>query len=280
MNKVCIVFLVMLALSSYSCLVAVYDSPGSPGLFPVDTFHREIPLERGGTLSLENGSGDIRIQGWDREEVDVRGKQWTSLPRGTRMYPFPWRFSPPDVDIDRFENFVRIRASGVEGERGSGAVDFDIRVPRLINLKDILAGRSDIRILDLCGEAYVQVDRGEVEVENFSGSLTAWIGEGFLRAALVDLREEDDISLSVEDGDIALYLAEDIRATVRVSVPNGKVLNEFRTVELDKEEEGAFQLGGEGGVSVYLTALNGDVEIHPMRMEEMRSGGRNADGRT
>ena len=97
-----------------SCVIAVveYSDEGIPVL---DKFQRVIPLDFGGTLSLENIKGDIEISGWDREEVEVYAEKMFPRSLKKRVHIFRRRISTPKIDIDKFEDFIKIKTLEEEG---------------------------------------------------------------------------------------------------------------------------------------------------------------------
>ena len=63
-----------------SCIITVIDSSGSSAGRWSEEFHKVIPLDSGGTLALENINGDIEIQGWEMEEVEIYAEKKRTAP--------------------------------------------------------------------------------------------------------------------------------------------------------------------------------------------------------
>jgi hypothetical protein len=264
MKKAFLFMFILTALLFCSCFYIRVDYAALRGMAPMGEFHKVVPLTPGGTLSLENINGNIEIRGWEKEEVAVYAEKMFHLPDRPKIFVYPKRAIAPQIDFDKFENFVKIRTRDVSKENEESAVDYYIDVPHSINLKDILAQRGNIKISDLYGDVYVDLTSGDIVIENFSGSLTASVMSGSVDVSLYDLREADEIILTTSEGDVTISLEENVQAHLEVSVPNGEVISEF---EIEKPTDAGkldLQLG-EDGAHISLTALNGDIRINRIK---------------
>ncbi len=253
--------LILVFVFSISCVVALVDYPGISPRYPTEQFQKSIPLKSGGTLSLINGDGPIEIFGWDREEVEIFAE--TVLPgwQERRIRVFSRGHFRPRVDVDTFEDFVKIRTRLSSDETVRQEVRYELNVPQSIFLKEVVGRRGDIRIADLYGEAFIELEEGEVRVENFSGSLTASVVRGSVILELYDLRVEDEIMVTAEDGDITVYLQPEVEARVEARAPNGNISSEFDLRLPLPAKEVSGQIKGEKGAFLSLNASSGDIQI-------------------
>ncbi len=127
-----------------------------------------------------------------------------------------------------------------------------------------MARRGDIIISDLYGETFIELEQGEIQVDNFSGSLHVSLGVGSVETSLMDLRKEDEIRISVEEGDIIIYLQKDVRAHIEASTLEGKVTNEFNPDEEPSTNRISFHIGEEGAY-ISLSAAKGNILIKKFR---------------
>lgn len=272
MRKLFTIMVVAAALSLCSCFYIRVDYAALDGMAPMGEFHEVVPFMPGGTLSLENINGNIEIRGWEKEEVEVYAKKMFRLPDRTKFYVFPKRDIDPRIEFDQFENFLKIRTMESSKENQERIVDFYLDVPHSINLRDIIAQKGDILVSDLYGDVYVDLADGNIVIENYSGSLTASVIFGSVSGSFYDLRQEDEIIITVSEGDITVYLEENAPARLEASVPKGEVFSDFETEK--SSEAGKFELElGEDGAFLSLTALNGDVKIRQIKADEMIQGG-------
>ncbi len=231
-----------------SCLVAVVDEQNVEGLPLSREFHKVLTQEPGGTVDLANRNGDITISGWEKNEVDITAREVWNQPqkRGIRFYGIGR--ARPDVQVDQSEDKIKIWAEEPGAEKDSIGLNYDLFVPHSIDLKTISNRRGRVRISDLYGTVVLNLDEGQAELENYSGSLDASVTRGSVDAEILDLRAEDVVKITVREGDITLYLQPDAGARIEATVPNG-------TLDSD------FDLKAEQGARVTLTALNGNIRI-------------------
>ncbi len=251
--------LITIAVFSGACIVAVVDYSGS------EEFHRTVPFPSGGTMSLFNFDGDIEISGWDSDEVEVYAEKWTPRLKRRRIYLFRREGLAPKIAFRHFDDFLEIRTRAAQRKEEETAVDYSINVPHSVNLKNIMARDGNVSISDLYGNVFLQLRRGEIEVENYSGSLTASVIEGSITASFYDLREEDDISLTTREGDVIVYLQPGGNANVMASFPNGDFFSEFGLSEPKEDNKASVQIGEGEGASLRLTALNGNIHLREIR---------------
>ena len=272
MRKLLTIMVITAVLSLCSCFYIRVEYAALEGMAPMGEFHEVVPFMPGGTLSLENFNGSIEIRGWEKEEVEVYAKKMFRLPDRTRFYVFPKRDVDPRIEFDIFENFLKIRTAETSKENQESRVDFYIDVPHAINLRDIITQKGDILVSDLYGDVYVDLTDGNIVIENYSGSLTASVVFGSVSGSFYDLRQEDEIIITVSEGDITVYLEENAQAHLEASVPNGEIFCDFEAEKSSEAEKFVLDLG-EDGAFLSLTALNGDVKIRQIKTDETIQGG-------
>jgi hypothetical protein len=91
--------------------------------------------------------------------------------------------------------------------------------------------------------------------------MDASVIKGSVQACLYDVREEDVISVHVQEGDITLFLEKSINASIKAYFPEGEFSSEFDLTETKEKEKEIDMKLGSGGASIYLTALNGHISI-------------------
>lgn len=243
-----------------SCIIAIYDYPGSTAFQPFEEFQRFFPFPPGGTLSIQNMDGNIEITGWEEHECEVYAERRIPHTRERRLRILNFNNYIPKIDIDSFENFIRIQTIPAPAEDASNVVDYFIRVPEAVILKGIINRRGDIVIADLYGEVYAETQKGDVIVDNYSGSLHVSVEKGNVEVRLFDLRKEDVIILSTTQGQITLYLQPEVSARLEMFAPNGKINNEFSPENSSELNKSSIELM-EGDTWISVTTENGNITI-------------------
>lgn len=255
-----------------------------------------VELRRGDRVLVTNLSGDVSVEGWDRDELQVSGQD-----------------GRPGLSARRVESGVQLSPDGLRGSRRS--VDVTIRVPRWAELEisglsldltvrdvdgELRVGnvRGEIRILDVGGFVDVRSLEGEISVEDaraglrassqaddvvarrISGPVEVHSGSGDV--LLEDIRSESvraetqdgDVSFSgavsergsygffVHDGDAMIALPASVAASVGVSTFDGEFRSEFPVVvqRFTGGREFDFELGG-GGARVEIQVFDGEIRL-------------------
>ena len=251
----------VLAFSSSACVIAVVDRSSEGQSRPIHSeYHKSLDLESGGVINLENSNGDIEISGWTEDRVDVTAYRRRDLPSKAGLYFWGNRFSPADIQMKRTGEAIRIKTKEEGYEEDGSIVHYILKVPRSVRLDRISNGRGNILISDVYGQAVVNAKEGRVGIENYSGSLEVRLERGSVEAEVLDLRPVDSVRISVDRGDIVIYLEPGIAARFSLEAPSGNISSE---IDLNQPlpARKVSSTTGDGGVSLELTALQGDIKI-------------------
>jgi DUF4097 and DUF4098 domain-containing protein YvlB len=240
---------------------------------PVSAARREIdetrPAARDGEVTVEVLAGDVRVQGWDREEVRLTGF---------------YDDESAELHIDAEGGDVSIVVDVLEGKHDShgGDVELELRVPAGGRL-EVEAISGDISVSGLRGEASIEAISGdidvagelrELQVECISGDLNVQASPSLQRADLStvsgDIRVEGPIRagrLSIEavNGDITVALGPASSARFEVETFSGDIKNEIgpkpeRTSEHLPSKALSFSYG-DGQARVSIETFEGSVHL-------------------
>jgi hypothetical protein len=235
------------------------DESGRP---EQSTFQRIIPLEPGGTVSIENPAGDVDIRGWERKDVQISADDVWGRPSAPSGWFPGWRASEnADVRVDTIENFIKITTRSSGREDVVRPVRFWLDVPRSVNLKDIRVGEGNVRIGDIYGRVRVDLDAGNVAVDNYSGSLDVSVGRGFVDAEILDARPEDETKITVREGDVTLFLQPEANMALEIAAERGEIVSEFDLGQPMPAKKISARIGTPAGASVSVTVLDGSVRL-------------------
>lgn len=222
-------------------------------------FRETLDLRKGGTLSLENDFGNVEIAGWDRDTVDIAAAAAVASTGGIARTS-SYRRYVPDVEVRETGGGLMVRTRTFEGTGTPPAVDYRVRVPDSVVLTGIRLSEGDLTVSDVFGKLEASVDQGDLLVKNFSGAVDVTVGTGDADVEVLDLREEDAITITCRRGNIVLRLESGVGAIVEADAPRGRVRSDF---DLGVELPAPTVKGwiGEGGPNIILRAPNGRVEI-------------------
>jgi len=254
-----------LALGAAACIIPVYvDDPGGFPRSAPPMFTRTVALERGGAIALENPVGDVEIYGWDRNEVEVSAEAGWGRAWERRIGLYGSGGTVPAIDVEKTANLVRIKPRDGRDDAESRSLRFILNVPRAVDLETVRVTRGRISIGDLFGKARLDLDEGDVRVENYSGSLEVMVRSGSVDAELLDLRSEDEVRITCRRGPVTVFLESKADAKVDLGAPNGRIASDFDLKTATGEKTISTVLG-RGGATIRLTALEGNVSLRKVK---------------
>jgi len=247
---------------SLSCVIAVVDSrnPEGPSV-SLGRAAKSFPFRSGGSLSLENSFGNIQIEGWEREEIEIMVEEELEFPSSPRFYFLGGERSTPKIWAEGDEEELTIQIPG-PGKKSEGSrFHCRLRVPQSVVLREIRTSVGEIRISGVYGSAGIRGDEGYIVVRNFSGPLLISLGRGDVEAEILDLRPEDEVHIEVGEGDIALFLEPAVAAEIAVETPAGRVIEDFEGIPPFEPPSLRAKLGEGEGAKVVLVARSGNIRI-------------------
>ncbi len=221
-----------------------------------EPFSRTVPLSANGSFSIENINGQISIEAWERDEVEIQA---------VRKAPDAETLERVQVDIDASPNSVSVETE-FKGRANGASVDYRIRAPRGARL-EIEAVNGAIRVLNPSGEVDAESVNGSIEIGDASGPVSAESVNGNVEVGYVRLAEGAHDYEAV-NGAITLLLPGTVSGDFDAETVNGDITSDF-PLEVRKAKYGPQRSLegrlGQGGPQVTLETVNGPIEL--------RSGG-------
>lgn len=242
-----------------SCVMVVRERPGSGELQLPGEYHETYSFEPGGTISIDNGDGAIVVSGWKSNEVEIRATRRERDGEHIRVYAM--KDALPDVRVDQDGGSLDIRTERQDGGDESSVVDYALNVPDSVSFGNIRTGRGDIRISDIYGSVGLEIEEGDLHIENFSGSLRAALDRGSVDAEVLDLRPDDEVRVTVQQGDIVLRLEVSSSVTIEADAPNGTITSDLDLGPNLPATKLSARLGGDRGAVIILSAPSGNIRI-------------------
>jgi len=235
-------------------------------------FRKSYPFSPGGKVAVKNVNGNISVEPWDRDSVEVFAEIEVKARSRREAEEFM-----DEVEIliddqhDRLliePDYPKIRGGDsfwdwiFGGKKPRVKVQFWIRVPAKtdLNLKSV-NGRVEVR--DVEGRAKLETTNGQIEAEGMRGSVDARTTNGGIRVELAELDPDDEMTFRTTNGGIKLYLPEDVQVDIEASTVNGGISTDFPL-----EVNGKFnrklvkgRINGGGGL-IDLHTVNGSIRIY------------------
>ena len=251
-----------------------------------ETFQKTYALKSGGQVSLDNVNGGVKIEAWDKNEVQVVAEKRVKAGKADVAKQY---MSQIKIDVTQAAGGLKIvtklpkRNNGLFdwmfGKSVSAQVEYKLRVPRsvVLEVENVNGGinvvgtrgraslatvNGGIDVLRAQGKLTLRTINGGLGVTDSAGTVDAETTNGGIDVALNDVPDGADLSFETTNGGVTVRLPRDIRVSLDAATSNGRVDSDF-------EVEGNGQpsrrrLAGDingGGGKLVVRSTNGSVEI-------------------
>jgi hypothetical protein len=213
------------------------------------------PLSPGSRLAVENVHGSIRVEGWDRAEVEVAVTKTLIAPDA----------HPEDVviSVEQGEGELRLRTMYTVPLPLPARVDYRLRVPRQVNLKGLRTLEGNITVRNIEGSVDARSLRGDIDQANISGAVEARTISGNIAVSLRALPEAATrLSLETANGSLFLRLPPGANADLEMSTTAGRIEGNLPRAASLTPGDGALRTRlGRGGTPVRLRTIRGNIRV-------------------
>jgi len=260
---------------------------------PLDTI---VEMRRGDRVVVENLSGDLVVEGWSRDQIEIVTDDRDARLRVTRRGSVV-EVGPDEGRRRRRSVDVRIRMP-VWADLEVGGLSLDITVRGVDGALDVGSVSGDIFVRDAAGRVEVRSIDGEIRVENARGGVRASsqsddvsvigvsgpvevhsgsgdivlddVDSGSVRAETQDgdilydgdIEDGGSYGFFVHDGDAVIAVPESMDARISVSTFDGEFESEFPVVvqRFTGGREFEFVLGA-GRAHVQIEVFDGEIRL-------------------
>lgn len=226
-----------------------------PGFSANQTFLKTYPLNSGGSFVLENVNGSVRVEGWSRDEVEVRAvKSSLSDPRELERVK---------IDVLAEPGQVAVRTRYPEGQGVEVAVEYIVHVPYRVLLGSIGTVNGSVVVRGVQGGGELRSVNGDVEVFDSSGRFSARTTNGDLHLELHQLMDGGPMDIETVNGSVLLGLPSDAQADLKILSMNGDFSSELPVVSTSGTTAlRAFRARlGSGGGQISVRTVNGQIRL-------------------
>ena len=238
-----------------------------------EDFKKTLPLKKGGTFSLMNVNGNVTIETWTREEVEIQAEKAV---RGQRE-----NLDRIKIEIEAGPTSVVVDTVFPKIPRFRGRVTYEIKVPEDMDLEMIKSVNGNVRISGPFGDVKARTTNGSIRLQDASGQIFCSTTNGNIDA--VDIRGdilarstngslhleiasvEGEITATTTNGSITLdVLSGNVDADLEARTTNGHISLDFPVTipagwsSSKRRIEGKL---GNGGPQISLKTTNGSVRI-------------------
>lgn len=232
--------------------------------FPVSReITKVMPLRPDGSVEINNVNGTVRIEGWDREEVEVRAVKTT-----------PEKESALDqvaIEIESSADAVSISTHYPQDEGVEVAVDYLIHVPRHAQLNRVNTVNGTVRVVNSDGIGDLHTVNGNIEVYEGAGNVHAQTTNGNVYLELKHPADSRGVSANTTNGSVLLAVPADLPAELEARCMNGNFSSELPMVVRGAGQPRVIhgRLGATSTATsaapIHLGTVNGTIRIIALR---------------
>ena len=245
----------------------IFSAPASFAGEPI--FQHSYPLTAGGSFLLENVNGSVQVEGWDRNEVEVRAVKMTERNEDDA--------DGVKIDVENDPGQVAVRTHYPQGQSGEIAVEYHVYVPSRVLLSGVGTVNGSVSVSGVDGSGDLRSVNGNVEVLNSSGRFSAKTTNGNLRLELRRLSEGAPMDIETVNGSVTLGLPSDAHADLDVLNMNGNFSSDLPiTAKAGSPSGRVFRATlGTGGSEILVRTVNGGIHLF---LEAPRASGSRQQG--
>lgn len=217
---------------------------------------REVTLADRELIAVDGGrNGGIRVQGWDRNEIQLVARVWARDrdEDGARALV---------EEIEIVTDGREIRAEGPSTRRRqSWGVSFRLMVPHDSNLS-LEAHNGGISIADVTGEIRFNTRNGGVSLEGVGGDVRGETRNGGLDVSLTGEHWQGrGLDVETRNGGLDIEVPEGYSADFETGTRNGGMSIDFPIMVQGRIGRTLETTLGDGGPPVRIKTTNGGVRI-------------------
>ncbi|GEM_PF-3723537 len=234
-NRLLLVLCAMLTFANAGCMIGEHVQAE-------EDFRQQAPLAPGGSITVENGRGDVRFQGSDSAGLSVEAHKYFE---GSEFDRERWmRDTKIRVEGDEHHRFVKVEYPvgfhwGFWGE--NHGVNLIVRVPHQVSA-DLKDNRGRVTVSDIAGRLEVASDRGDVDISNLDGELRVRGDRGNLNVRDSFIR--NGVRVTLDRGSVDMYLKqfagdsdlEVSRGNLNITIPQSSAF----TVDAERSRRSSF----------------------------------------
>lgn len=219
---------------------------------------RTYPMRPDAAFELSNVNGTVRIEGWDKNEIEIRAVKTT--PEKESLLDLV------DIDVDAKPDAVSISTRYPQEEGVEVAVDYVIHVPRGAQLNHVNNINGTLRIFSAESIGELHTVNGNIEVYESSGNVHAHTTNGNVYVELKHPTDARGASVETTNGSVLLAIPADLPADLEARCMNGSFSSDLPLVIKGADQPRTVHGRlGRGGTPIHLGTVNGTIHVVALR---------------
>ncbi len=237
-----------------------------------DVYKKQISIREGDLVSVFNTNGDINVESWDLNRVEIIADKKTQAPNLADARSL---MEALKINVDYSNNEITIKTIHPTDKNrhggffswlfcsggGNSSVRYIIKVPKNIYL-NLHSTNGNISVKRCNGKMRLETTNGNIFSDDISGAVRCSSINGSIKIYFKKTDSDEDMEFKTTNGNINLYLPQDINASILARTMNGKIRCNLPMTNIyeksDTKLEGVFN---NGGPHFVVKATNGNIDI-------------------
>ena len=242
----------------FAALIAMILAPSAyavSGGNVTEEFHKTVPLNANGRVSLENVNGNVDITGWDKNEVQIDA---------VKSARDQQRLDEAKIEVEGSGDAVHVRTRYPEGRTNDNpaSVHYMVHVPAGAQLDKINLVNGSLDVAQVHGEVTANLVNGKLRAHDLAARAELSTVNGSSEVSYRNLANVSQVKISAVNGNINLILPASTNADVSASSVSGNIKSDF-PITVESGFVGHHLNGklGSGGTRIELSNVNGSTHI-------------------
>ena len=235
---------------------------------PEKEFKKNLAVPPDAIVSVHNVNGDINIESWDKNEINIYAKIGASSDEALNNVEIKVIQTGNHLEISTkygedqehdFWSFIKNITKHL-GHMGHTNIDYWIKAPLKTNFDKIESVNGDVNVKKISGEVSAETVNGSIEFSELNSRIAAETVNGSIIISVNGLG--GDIDCETVNGSIKVYIPGGSNAHLIAENVNGSIKSDFAVTINErithKKLEGDV---GQFGKTVKLETVNGSIYL-------------------
>ncbi len=217
-------------------------------------FHKTYLISAGGQIRIRNISGNVRVQGYNGENIIVDGYK---VGRDKDLV---------SVVDDSGGNSIDVHLRYPQHGPSNASVNFDVKVPQSVeyNFEEVSSISGNVSVQDVKGRMRARSISGNVDVKGMSGLVSAESTSGNVYVEITNVSGSGEMKFWSISGDVSVKAPKSLNADVEMQTISGSLRTDF-PIEVHEPRYGPGRSArgriGNGSNNIRINSVSGRVSL-------------------
>ncbi len=208
-----------------------------------------------GQFELTNLNGDIKIEGWDKPQAEVKVTKHGGTPDEREAV---------EIKLQQAGDHLSL-STAPDGQGNIEDVVYEVKLPRRLQHINLSTMSGDVKLTGVHGHIEITAQRGDIKLEDVGGALTTKTLTGNTKIVLAASAPGDaPQSFNAISGNVEVQLGDTANAEVRADTTSGEIkVDDALGLQVEKRLVGQHLAGrlGQGGPPLVIKTISGNIKL-------------------